>query len=147
MRLTRTFQRSTDRPGPLPSLVAISSVAAGVVHAGVVPEHLEEAWVFGLFFILAAVFQLAWAIPAMTSRTTGVYLIGAAANGAMIGTWLLSRTLGVPIGPEPWVAEPAGVLDILATGLEVLIVAGSLAILRARRQVVRGRSALDVHVL
>ena len=132
MRPTRTVQRSIDRPGPLLPLLAGSSVAAGVIHAGVVPEHLEEAWIFGLFFILAAGFQIAWAIPAVTSRSSGVYLIGAVANGAMIGIWLLSRTLGVPIGPEPWVAEPAEVLDVVSTGLEVLIVAGSLAILRAR---------------
>jgi hypothetical protein len=139
MRLTYIVQRSTDRPALLPPLLAGSSVGAGVIHASVIPEHLEEAWVFGFFFILAAAFQVAWAIPALTSRSSDVYLIGAAANGAMIGIWLLSRTLGVPVGPEPWVAESVGVLDIAATGLELVLVAGSLAILRARPHAARGR--------
>jgi hypothetical protein len=44
----------------------------------------------------------------------------------------MSRTIGLPIGPEPWMAESAGTLDIMATFLELVLVAGSLALLRLR---------------
>jgi hypothetical protein len=108
-----------------------SSIAAGVVHAAVVPEHLEEAWLFGVFFIAAAVFQISWTIRVVLGPSSAVYSAGALANGAMIGIWFVSRTIGLPTGPEPWMAESAGMLDVAATVLELLLVAGSL-VLRAR---------------
>lgn len=113
-------------------LLAGTSIAAGIIHAAVVPEHLDEAWIFGIFFLLAACFQLVWAVPAFVRPTATVFAAGVAANGALIATWLVSRTSGLPIGPEPWMPEPAGVLDVGATALELLIVASSVAIVRRR---------------
>jgi uncharacterized membrane protein YccC len=33
----------------------------------------------------------------------------------------VSRTTGLPIGPTPWAPEPVGVLDLIATGDEVVL--------------------------
>lgn len=123
------IHRTPDRPSNARLLLATGSIAAGLIHAAVVPEHLEEAWVFGAFFLVVAGFQLAWAIPALARPSTIVFVGGAVANGALIGTWLVSRTIGIPIGPEPWMPEPAGALDFGATLLELLVVVGSLAAL------------------
>jgi hypothetical protein len=131
MKPSTRSNRTADRTVRIRILLASSSIAAGLVHAAVVPEHLEEAWVFGVFFIAAAVFQTSWAILIVSRPSPGVYAAGALANGAMIGIWFVSRTIGLPIGPEPWMAESAGMLDITATVLELLLVAGSL-VLRAR---------------
>jgi hypothetical protein len=54
-----------------------------------------------------------------------VYTIGALANGATIGIWLVSRTIGLPIGPAPWMPEEIQSLDAAATSLELLLVIGS----------------------
>jgi hypothetical protein len=104
-----------------------------VIHAAVVPEHLQEEWIFGVFFILAAGFQIAWAIPVVVGRSTIIYATGALANGALIGIWVVSRTIGLPIGPMRWMAEPVGGTDVTAALLELLLVVGSLV--QARRRV------------
>lgn len=132
MRPTVRVDRTIDRTANLRILLAVSSIAAGLIHTAVVPEHLEEAWIFGLFFILAGVFQIAWSIPVVLGHSVVIYATGALANGAIIGIWLVSRTTGVPIGPDSWVPEPAAALDVTATVLELLLVVGALALLRRR---------------
>ena len=71
-----------------------------MIHAAVVPEHLVEYWVFGAFFILTAVFQLAWAVVVVLRPSAIVYTAGALINGAIIALWALSRTIGLPIAPR-----------------------------------------------
>jgi hypothetical protein len=129
MRSRTRVDRSNDRTSELGIILAISSIATGVIHAGVVPEHLEETALFG-FFILAAAFEIAWAMAVLFRPAVIVYTtISALANGATIGIWLLSRTIGLPIGPEPWMPEPMQSLDVAATSLELLLVVGSGALL------------------
>jgi hypothetical protein len=107
----------------VPSLFpAVLSFGAGVIHAAVVPEHLAEEWIFGAFFILTAVFQIAWAIAVVLRPSAIVATTGAVANGAIIAVWALSRTIGLPIGPEAWMPEPVSTLDVVATLMEVLLV-------------------------
>jgi hypothetical protein len=57
-----------------------------------------------------------------------VLLGGAAINLAIAGVWVLSRTAGVPIGPNAGTAEPVGFPDSLATGLEVAVALGAVAL-------------------
>jgi|SRR5947209_20583595 len=40
----------------------------------------------------------------------------------VVVVWALSRTTGLPIGPEPWQREPVGAADLIATADEVAIV-------------------------
>ena len=132
MRLTATMDRLPDRPGIARLLLFVASMAAGLIHAAVISEHVEEAWVFGAFFAVTATFQVVWAFVLLRRPSRGVHVTGALANGAIVGTWLLSRTLGVPVGPEPWTAEPAATADLAASVLEPRLVSGSLILLRAR---------------
>lgn len=111
-------------------LLAVSSLAAGVIHAAVVSEHFEEEWAFGAFFVLAAAFQVAWAIAVVVRPASIGYTIGALANGAIIGIWIVSRTTGLPIGPEAWTPEPVLAADVAATVLESLLVIGSVMLVR-----------------
>jgi hypothetical protein len=43
-------------------------------------------------------------------------------NSAVIAVWIVSRTIGLPIGPHPWQPEAIGLLDLFATGFEVALV-------------------------
>lgn len=123
-------ERLSDRTSELRIVLAISSIGAGLIHAAVVPQHLEEGALFGFFFILAAGFEIAWAIAVLFRPAVIVYAIGALANGATIGIWLVSRTIGLPIGPDPWMPEEIQSLDAAATSLELLLVVGSAVLLR-----------------
>jgi hypothetical protein len=130
MRLAVRVDRAADRMGHVHVLLAVSSIAAGVIHAAVVREHLSEEWVFGVFFILAAGFQIAWAIAIIFRPTAIVYATGALTNGSLIGIWVVSRTVGLPIGPHTWMPEAARALDVSATFLEILLLVGSLVLVR-----------------
>ena len=102
--------------------LAITSVAAGWIHAVVVPEHLHGSTLFGTFFAVTAAFQVAWAALVLLRRDPLVVTLGAVANGALVVLWIVSRTVGLPIGPEPWMPEHIGSLDVTATVLELILV-------------------------
>ena len=131
-------RRSIDRSRVVGPVVAAASLGAGAIHAAVVPEHLEETWLFGAFFILCAVFQFGWAAAVLLSSSPDVYRLGIVASVAMVAIWAASRTTGLPVGPEPWTAEAVGALDVIATGLEVLLIglaAWALSATNAGREV------------
>jgi hypothetical protein len=51
--------------------------------------------------------------------------VGLTVNAATVVLWAVTRTEGLPIGPEHWTAEPVGTPDVIAGVLELVIVAGS----------------------
>ena len=108
--------------------MALGSLSAGAatIHFAVGPEHFREDFRFGLFFVVMATLQLAWgaAIVARDSRT--LYAGGAVGNAVILGVWAVSRTTGLPFGPEAWTPESIGLLDGIATAYEAVLVAGSL---------------------
>ncbi len=107
---------------------ALLAGAAGVIHASVIEEHFKEATLFGIFFAVAAVFQLLWAASVLTWPRRRLLAVGAAGNAAIMLVWFASRTVGLPIGPEPWTREAITFLDLLATIFEggVVLLAASL---------------------
>lgn len=104
------------------AVLAITSIAAGAIHSAVAPEHLAESTTLGAAFIAVAVFQIAWAIPAAGDATENLITVGAFVNGGVVVAWVVSRTVGLPIGPHAWVPEHAGMLDTTATTLELVVV-------------------------
>ena len=95
---------------------ACASLGAGLIHLAVVSEHVSEWWLYGLFFIVLGVLQVAWAVRAMAGGPLPVPRLFAAMNAAVIGLWLVTRTTGLPVGPEPWEAEAVGTADLLCSG-------------------------------
>lgn len=130
MRITAPVDFTADGRGNVRTLLAVFSIAAGVIHAGVVPEHLDEGWIFGVFFSLMAAFQLSWAMAVICWPSARVYATGALVNGTLIGIWAISWAIGLPIGPHPWMPE-----TVPATLLAMLLVVGSLLLFRLREHV------------
>jgi hypothetical protein len=128
MELRRTAARSIGSDDVRRSIPALASLAAGAIHAVVVPEHLEESLLFGAFFVATAIFQIAWAAMLRDGREWDrrFLTVGVVANAALIVLWAVSRTVGVPVGPEPWMPEPKGVPDVTATVLELILIAVAL---------------------
>jgi hypothetical protein len=119
---------------------AFASLGAGLIHLAVVSEHVSEWWLYGVFFIVLGVVQIGWAVQAMTSGPLPVRDLFAAMNAAVIGLWLVTRTTGLPIGPEPWQAEAVGTADLVSSGLEAVVVV--LLVLTLRRPQVQEPTAL-----
>jgi hypothetical protein len=119
--------------GALPLQLAMLSTGAAVIHFAVIAQHLDEWWLTGLFFIAVAVFQLVWALLVVLRPSVVVYLAGAIVNALVVVTWIVSRTTGVPVGPEAGEAEPVGFPDVLATAFEVLLVVLALVLISQPR--------------
>lgn len=121
---------------PVALVLAVSAAAgSAVIHFAVAPEHFGEWWGFGLFFVICAEVQLGWAFFLGRRRTTPMLAIGIAGSLLLVGVWALSRTTGLPFGPEPGVAEEIGIPDLVSVALELVTVAActwALLVPRAR---------------
>jgi len=117
--------RSIDRSVSVRLVLATASIAAGLIHATVVPHHLAESTILGVAFVATAIFQIAWAAAVSVRLDRRVLDVGTVVNGAVVVAWIVSRTVGLPFGPHAWLAEPVGAMDATATILELLIVFGS----------------------
>ena len=80
-------------------------LGAGAVHLLVAPEHFQEWWGYGCFFLALATFQtlysLGLAAPArLLPRREAYLLVGITANLLVLGL-CASRTRGIPLfGPH-----------------------------------------------
>lgn len=111
------------------------SVAASMIHASYIVPHFREYWLFGLFFVFSAVFQLVWGMVVWNRRSDRALLsAGAVVNLAIVVLWIVTRTVGLPIGPDPGQTEVAGLHDILASVDEIaLALACGLALIPGAR--------------
>jgi len=111
--------------------VVLCSAAAGTIHAVVTPDHFEETVVFGLFFLAVTVWQLAVVVVALHRPSRALWTSTTIGTIAVLGIWAMSRTTGIPIGPDPWTPEPTGLLDLACAAYEGAIVVGCLWLRRA----------------
>ena len=106
-------------------VVAALSLLAAAIHLWVMPEHLEEWWGYGAFFLVLAVAQGLYALVLLRRPSRPFLLLGVAGNLAVAILWLVTRTTGIPLlGPHAGEVEEVGVLDLACTLAEVGIVAG-----------------------
>jgi hypothetical protein len=118
--------RARRRPStPLVVVLALASFGSSITHAAVGPEHLREAAAFGVFFVVAAALQAAWAVLVIRRADPLLLAIGAAGNSAVLVLWAITRTVGLPIGPQIWHPEAVSAPDLFASLLEVTIIVGS----------------------
>ena len=117
------------------TLAVVASTGAGLIHLALGPEHLEELGVLGWGFYVAAALQLGWVALVVAARAVqrdrvtearwlpAVAIAGIAMNVAILGAWVVSRTVGLPAGETPWVPEAVGRPDVVSAALEIGIVA------------------------
>jgi FtsP/CotA-like multicopper oxidase with cupredoxin domain len=118
---------------------ALLTLGAAAIHLVVAPPHLREYLPFGLFFFAVACAQAVSAVQLMVRPSRRLALLMAAGAAGLVGLWLVSRTVGLPIGPTPGAPEEVGVTDVICSLLEsvsvVLLLA--LGVRRPRRRVRR----------
>jgi hypothetical protein len=105
---------------------ALLSAGAAAIHYAVINGHFDEWWGFGAFFVASGIAQLAWAIAAVTWPSRSLFWLGVLGNAAIVALWIVTRTAGTLLGPEPHTPEPVGLADTVATGFEAAIVACAL---------------------
>jgi hypothetical protein len=64
-----------------------------------------------------------------------LFVAGIAGNALSIAAWVITRTVGLLVGPSAAEVEPVGFGDVVSTIFEALIIVASLVVLlRARGQ-------------
>ena len=124
--------RSTKDPtrqGLLVLSAALLSAGAAAIHLAVAKVHFDEYALFGVFFVASGVAQLAWGLWLTLRPSRGLLLLGAVGNAPIVGLWALTRTAGLPLGPEHWKPEAVGFADVSASSLEALLVICCLGLL------------------
>jgi hypothetical protein len=58
-----------------------------------------------------------------------MYAVGALGNVGILALYVLTRTVGIPLGPSSGAIEPVGVIDVVAKTSEVLAVVALVVLL------------------
>jgi hypothetical protein len=122
-------------------IAAACSIGAALIHLAVIEDHLHEYPPFGVAFALLAVFQLAWPLAYLPRPSRSLALAAVVVNLGTALVWLWSRTIGLPVGPDPGLAVALGPADLASTVLEVMLAIALLPAVLARRHAASGRDA------
>ena len=120
MRSTAAGRTAPVRPARVLYAAAGFSLLAALMHLWVTPEHFEEWWGYGAFFLMAALAQVLYVPLVLRWPNRRVLLLGIAGNLAILLLYLLTRTQGIPFfGPGAGEVEGVGFVDVCATASEV----------------------------
>jgi hypothetical protein len=123
--------RTRGADARLTQTMAVGCVCAALIHGAVMPDHFAESWLYGGFFLAVATGQLLYAGALLVRPNRALVATGAIGSGLVVAFWLVSRLVGVPIGPDNGGTEPFGMLDIVASAVETLtLVAGLISLAR-----------------
>jgi MFS family permease len=111
--------------------------AGSLIHVQAAIDHVDEYWLYALFFIALASVQFVWGIALYRFPRRRLLVVGAVISLAVVGLWLLSRTVGLPIGPDRASPEPPGLLDVIATADEIGIAGLMVLLLHPPGQILR----------
>jgi hypothetical protein len=135
-----------------------ASLGAGLVHLAVVGEHLDHWLLAGLFLAGLGAAQLGWGLAALAMERAPFPRAVIGVDVGVVALWAVSRTTGLPFGPDAGTAEALGRADLLCMALQLLVVASLVVSMRtsaacspgtgsARVRAGRGLVALGVGAL
>lgn len=123
LRVVAGHRAHTVRWSAAALAAAALSLAAGWIHFAYVSSHWQNWWAYGMFFLVAGVFQALFAPAMLKWPTRWTALAGIAGNLGIIGMYVMSRTYGIPAGPHIGVVEKATAIDLSCTAGEIALVA------------------------
>lgn len=115
------------------SVIAMASIAAGVINAAAASTVGRSSGENLVFFMAVAAAQVGWGLVALVRAPRWWLVLGAAGNLIVVAAWVVSRTAGLPFGVYDGIRLPARFPDTLTTVLEVVVIIGAVA-LAARGQ-------------
>jgi len=121
---------------------ALLTLGAAAIHFAAAPGHFSEYLPYGIFFILLGAAQVAHAVGLIVKPSRRLYALALLGTLAVIGLWLMSRTTGLPIAPQPWRPEEIAFPDFAATLLEAI--ACVLFVFRVRRPSANRRGVVRI---
>lgn len=106
------------------------TLAAGFAHALAGESHFTIWWGYGLFFSAVSICQIFGGAALFFWRNQGLYWSGIAGTMIVVMLYVVTRTVGVPFGPEAGNVESIGPLDLISKALELAYLGCLVALLR-----------------
>jgi hypothetical protein len=104
------------------SLLAVLSLSAATIHLVMVPQHAAEWLPEGLAFAAVGWFQIGFAIVVIGRPTRSWLRAGIVANLMFVIAWAVTRTVGMPFGPEAGLTATPQLIDLTCVGAEAALV-------------------------
>lgn len=123
------------------AVAGAGSLAAGAIHAAAIGVHSEHRQAVIAFTVVAAI-QLGWGAIALTRPGRLVVTLGAIANAAIFGGWVMAKANGISFVDGLGEAESPQLADSLAAGLAVVAALAAVAYLFSFRSGSLERSPL-----
>lgn len=115
--------RPSTRRDPLVLSASLCLLGAAIIHFAQIQAHLEEWRAAGVFFFILGVVQAVLAIALFLTLGRLLAFVSIAVSAAAIATWAVSRTWGLPFGPEAGEPEAIHRADVVATAFEAVTIA------------------------
>ena len=110
------------------------ALAAGFSHALAGEEHFTIWWGYGLFFSIVSICQIMGGGALFFWESRGLYLTGIIGTGSVVVVYVITRTVGIPFGPQAGVVEGVGVLDAFAKTFEIGLIVCLMLLLARPKQ-------------
>src|SRR5262249_5379477 len=110
------------------SVAALASIAAGAINIAAAATVGRASRQNLAFFVGASAGQILWGAVALVRAPRWWLALGALGNLLVAATWVVSRTVGVPVGVFAHQQLPVGFADTLATVLAAVAVIGAAAL-------------------
>jgi hypothetical protein len=117
------------------SVIALASIASGAINIAAAATIGGDNAQTHVFFGVVGAAQIVWGLLALVWAPRWWLALGALGNAVVVATWLVSRTVALPVGQFAHVVLPVGFSDSVATILEAVTVVGAAVL------VVRGSDA------
>jgi hypothetical protein len=112
------------------NFVGLLSISAGIIHVLLVQEHMEEAVIWGLFFLGIGISQLTFGIIFMilikvslrNKAALLLYYIGIVGNTLLVAIFMLARLFVPPFSPEPTPVTELEANGIITVIIEILVI-------------------------
>src|SRR5262249_41849875 len=121
----RRYRRGLQYPA------AMLTLGAAAIHLSVAPDHLQEFLPFGILFVVVGVLQLAPVALLLMLPGRRLFAAAMAVPAACLVVWGVSRTVGLPVGPNPGQPQALGLADALTSIFELLSLLLFLVLLRS----------------
>jgi hypothetical protein len=124
---------SADLADVLRLTAVFTLLGAAVIHASVTAEHFEEWAAAGVFFVVITVAEAGLGVLLLWTPRRVLYLVALAVSAATVLVWAVSRTAGLPFGPEAGTPEGVGRPDTISTFFELVTVVVTLPLVGLSR--------------
>jgi hypothetical protein len=113
--------------------IAILSISAGIIHLLLIQEHMKEAFVWGISFLISGIAQLIFGIIIIIIggelspiNKSILYYFGIIGNTLLVGIFVLARLFTPPFSTEGAPInelEPNGIITIITEILLIVLLA------------------------